>query len=68
MAEQEKKMTIDQCLNQIEELIAKLEADDISLEQSFELYNKGISLVKDCNDKIDNVEKKIKIIESNTGE
>lgn len=64
MAEQEKDLTIDQCFEQIEELINKLESDDISLEQSFEMYNKGINLVKECNDKIDTVEKKIKIIES----
>ncbi|WP_418754838.1 exodeoxyribonuclease VII small subunit, partial [Eubacterium ventriosum] len=32
-------------------------------EQSFELYNKGLSLVQDCNNQIDKIEKQIKIIE-----
>lgn len=65
---EEKELTIDQSFAQLEELINRLEEDDVSLEQSFELYNKGINLVKECNEKIDLVEKKIKIIETENQE
>ena len=40
-----------------------MRSDRITLEQSFELYNKGLSLVQDCNNQIDKIEKQIKIIE-----
>lgn len=64
------KFTIEEGFSSLEEIISKMEADDVSLEESFELYNKGIKLVKECNDKIDLVEKQIKLIEGseNNGE
>ena len=42
-----------------------MDNDEVSLEDSFKLYEKGMKLVKQCNDKIDKVEKKINIIEGN---
>ena len=48
---------------QREDIISKMQSDRITLEQSFELYNKGLSLVQDCNNQIDKIEKQIKIIE-----
>ena len=42
-----------------QELDAILEGKDISLEDSFALYQKGMELVKTCNSKIDTVEKKM---------
>ena len=47
----------------IEDIISKMQSDRITLEQSFELYNKGLSLVQDCNNQIEKIEKQIKIIE-----
>ena len=48
---------------QLEDIISKMQSDRITLEQSFELYNKGLSLVQDCNNQIEKIEKQIKIIE-----
>lgn len=56
-------MTIEEGFSLLEELIGKMEEPEVSLEESFALYNKGIKLVKECNDKIDYVEKQIKLIE-----
>ena len=52
----------DNC-EQLEDIISKMQSDRITLEQSFELYNKGLSLVQDCNNQIEKIEKQIKIIE-----
>lgn len=49
-------------LQKIEEIISKMDNDSISLEESFQLYNTGIKLCKQCNDKIDKVEKQLEII------
>lgn len=54
---------IEDNFEQLEDIISKMQSDRITLEQSFELYNKGLSLVLDCNNQIDKIEKQIKIIE-----
>lgn len=54
---------IEDNFEQLEDIISKMQSDRITLEQSFELYNKGLSLVRDCNNQIDKIEKQIKIIE-----
>lgn len=54
---------IEDNFEQLEDIISKMQSDIITLEQSFELYNKGLSLVQDCNNQIEKIEKQIKIIE-----
>ena len=54
---------IEDNFEQLEYIISKMQSDRITLEQSFELYNKGLSLVQDCNNQIEKIEKQIKIIE-----
>ena len=43
----------------LQETIAQLEREDISLEEAFEAYSRGMALLKECNDQIDGVEKKV---------
>ena len=52
-------MTIEENFAKIEETIEKLEQDDISLEEAFAAYSDGMKLLKECNDQIDIVEKKV---------
>lgn len=52
-------MTIEETFAKIEETIEKLEQDDIALEDAFATYSEGMKLLKDCNDQIDKVEKKV---------
>ena len=54
---------IEDNFEQLEDIISKMQSDRITLEQSFELYNKGLSLVQYCNNQIEKIEKQIKIIE-----
>ena len=54
---------IEDNFEHLEDIISKMQSDRITLEQSFELYNKGLSLVQDCNNQIEKIEKQIKIIE-----
>ena len=54
---------IEDNFEQLEDIISKMQSDRITLEQSFELYNKGLSLVQDCNNQIEKIEKQMKIIE-----
>lgn len=65
MAEKKKEMTIDEAFVKLEDTIEKLEADDVSLEDSFQIYKEGMDLLKFCNEKIDKVEKKVLVLEEN---
>ena len=59
----EKNNTIEQNFEQLENILKEMQSEEVTLDQSFELYNQGLKLVKDCNGQIDMIEKKIRIIE-----
>lgn len=56
---EEKELGLEENFSRLEELIALLESDDISLEEAFGAYSQGMSLLKQCNDQIDRVEKQV---------
>lgn len=58
----EKNNTIEQNFEQLENILKEMQSEDVTLDQSFELYNQGLKLVKDCNGQIDTIEKKIRLI------
>lgn len=57
--EKEQALSLEEAFAQIEEVIGQLEAEDITLEQSFAEYNRGMALLAQCNETIDRVEKKV---------
>lgn len=61
MAEQ----TLETVFEQLDEVVEKLEGEDLSLEASFQMYHKGMDLLKICNEKIDTIEKKMMILDEN---
>lgn len=54
--------SLEEALEELGAIIDKMDTADISLEESFKLYNQGIKLCKTCNDKIDKVEKQLEVI------
>lgn len=58
----EEKHTLEEMLVKLEETITVLEGDNISLEDSFKEYQKGMEMVKLCNTTIDKIEKEVQII------
>lgn len=56
------EITIEETFDQLEEVIKQMEAKEISLEESFACYERGMKLVKACNDKLDKVEKQIIVL------
>lgn len=63
MAEENRSLEV--MFASLEEVIQKMEQDEISLEESFSLYQSGMELLKKCNEKIDTVEKKVQILDEN---
>ena len=58
-----KKMTIEESFAKLDEMVRALESDEISLEDSFTLYEEGMKLLRDVNGRIDELEKKIRKVE-----
>ena len=54
-----KKQTLEDAFLQLETVIERLEAEDISLEDSFKAYSEGMELLQFCNASIDRVEQKV---------
>ncbi len=55
-------------LSELETVIAKLEDSNTPLDEALKLYEKGISLVRICNERLESAEQKIKILQSKDGE
>ena len=62
-AEQEKKLSLEELFESLDGVVARLEGEDVSLEESFQLYQKGMEMLKECNETIDTVEKKVQILD-----
>ena len=52
-------LTLEECFSGLEEIIEKMQDTEVSLEDSFALYEQGMKMLKNCNQKIDAVEKKM---------
>lgn len=59
MEQNKEERTLQEMLQILDEQIRALESEEISLENSFLVYEQGMKLIKECNDKIDRVEKKV---------
>ncbi len=57
--------SIEHIFGEMEEAISKLEAPEVSLEESFTIYQKGMNLLKECNEKIQRIENQITILDQN---
>lgn len=62
MSEKEKKPTLEENFAQIETILEQMEKPDVSLEEAFGLYQQGVVQLKVCNEILDEVEKKMQIL------
>ena len=67
VGQEEQALSLEETFEQIEEVIAHLEAEDITLEESFQEYDRGMKLLQHCNETIDQVEKKVLQINEDCG-
>ena len=63
-----KAQTLEQSFEKLEQIIGNLENGDVSLEDSFKLYNEGMKLSQNCNQQLDKVEKKIVVLNQKEGD
>ena len=49
-------------LTELEAIVTKLEDGDLPLEESLELFEKGIKLSRECRDRLANAERRIEVL------
>jgi exodeoxyribonuclease VII small subunit len=49
-------------LEDLEQVVEQLDSGELSLEDSLAAFEKGVGLVKFCNDKLNEVEKKVELL------
>lgn len=57
-------MSLEDALDALERITSMMEEDEMSLEESFRTYQKGMELVSLCKNKIDSVEKQLIVLQS----
>ncbi len=62
------KNNIEENFKELDEILEKMQDEEVSLDESFEMYKKGIEIVKDSNEQIEKIEKQIEVLEENTEE
>ena len=62
MAKTKKEPSLEETFQELETIIEKMQDREVTLEDSFSLYEQGIQKLKFCNEKIDHVEKKMLLL------
>ena len=62
---EKKGASLEEAITEVEAIIKQMEASDVSLEDSFKLYQQGIEQLKACNGMLDAVEKQMLIMRQN---
>jgi len=52
----------ESALEDLEQVVEQLESGDLALEDSLAAFEKGVGLVKFCNQKLNDVEKKVELL------
>lgn len=55
----EEGLTLEEAFARIEALTQRMEAEDVSLEESFACYEEGMRLVRFCREAVSRVEQKV---------
>ena len=59
------KKNFEKSLSELEEIVEKLERGEMSLDESIEIFQKGVTLSKDLSKMLDEIEKKITLLVEN---
>lgn len=56
------ELTYEQAADQLENAVQRLEKGDLSLEESIRIFEQAVGLVRLCNARLDEIEKRITIL------
>ncbi|MGI8788043.1 MAG: exodeoxyribonuclease VII small subunit [Pyrinomonadaceae bacterium] len=58
----EKKQTFETSLQDLEKIVRRLEAGDSSLEDSLKLFEDGVRLSRECQERLNQAERRIEVL------
>ncbi len=58
----DENMTFEAAIARLEEIVHLLESGNVPLDVSLSLYEEGVALVRLCNTRLDNAQKRVKIL------
>ena len=61
MAEK-KKMSLEDSMARLEEIVKEMEGEKLPLEKSLKLYEEAVGIVARCSDELENAKRKIQIL------
>lgn len=67
MESKEKEVKFEDKIKELETIVNELESGDIDLDSSIEKYTKAMTLVKECDEKLKNVEEQVNKIVTESG-
>lgn len=59
---QTQEASLEETFQELSSIIERMQEREVTLEESFSLYEQGIRKLKFCNEKIDSVEKKMLLL------
>ena len=59
MAEKDKEQRFEDQLAKLEEIVARLEDEGVGLEESLDLFERGMGLVRSCRERLEKVEQRV---------
>jgi exodeoxyribonuclease VII small subunit len=59
---QKNKTNFESSLKELERIVEQLEAGDLPLERSLELFEQGVQLSRDCQKRLDEAERKVEVL------
>lgn len=64
----EKELSFEEALEQLENIVRRLENEEVSLEESVNLYERGMKLSKYCTETLENAEQRIEKVNEKLNE
>jgi exodeoxyribonuclease VII small subunit len=62
MATRSRSNDFEKAFQQLEKIVQRLESEELPLDESLQLFEEGIRLSRFCNQKLEEVEKKVELI------
>lgn len=67
MAAKKKTATFEQALEELEQLVERLEAGDLPLDEALADFERGVKLTRECQQKLASAEQKVKVLMEESG-
>ena len=67
MAKKKTSSSFEEALGELEQLVNRLEAGDISLEESLQAFERGVMLTRTCQKALQEAEQKVQILLEKNG-